>query len=236
MRRLDPLRASLEREVSSRRLRPKVPPATPSVQEPKHRKDQSFVADVLRGDPDARRAFGERMRVVGRILAVQNERMGRPLVDDELGEVAQQALLAVWRKLGTFEGRASLETWVYKFCHLELVSYLRKRSREPARIEDLPPENRAQERTSEASAEEEPLLLERLLKHLSPREAQVARLAHVAELSFQETADALSLSVSSVKTHYYRGLEKLRVVLETEREAQLRREEEARARAGGRRA
>ena len=51
------------------------------------------------------------------------------------------------------------------------------------------------------------------LKHLAPREADVVRLRHVEDLSFQETGEVLGISASSAKTHYYRALEKLRDIL-----------------------
>ena len=52
-----------------------------------------------------------------------------------------------------------------------------------------------------------------LLRHLAPREAEVVRLRHVEQLSFAEIASALDISTSSAKTHYNRGLDKLRDLL-----------------------
>ena len=53
----------------------------------------------------------------------------------------------------------------------------------------------------------------KLLEQLAPREREVVHLRHFEDLSLPEIALRLGLSVSSVKTHYYRGLTKLRTHL-----------------------
>jgi RNA polymerase sigma factor (sigma-70 family) len=83
------------------------------------------------------------------------------------------------------------------------------------------------EGTVEAEQPAEESALDGLLKHLTSREAQIARLVHAEQLTFHEAAEALSISVSSVKTHYYRGLEKLRSVLTPQDEALDRRQHKA---------
>ena len=175
--------------------------------------------DVLEGQPAARRAFVERMRVVGRLLTARNRRMGQPFQDSELADLTQETLLQVWRKLSTYRGEASLETWVYRFSSLEFASALRRRGRQPQRIEDVEAAEPVQvERGDEVPEGIDPPFdqqLGQLLRHLSRREAEVVRLVHVDTLGLREVAERLGISVSSVKTHYYRGLDKLRQVLES---------------------
>ena len=194
------------------------------MDEPKHYEDKSFVADVLRGETQARRTFVERMRMVGRILSARNRRAGRPLSEEEIADLSQQVTLLVWGKLASFEGRSSFDTWVYRFCYLEFMNALRKRTKQPHSLGDDIPEDRVEFEEPDESLEETSEL-ELLLRHLTPREAEVARLVHAGDLSFPETAQRLSISVSSVKTLYYRGLEKLRVVLESMERAKASGEE-----------
>lgn len=189
-------------------------PVNPSASDSQ---DKALVTSVLSGQPEAHREFVERMRVVGRILAARNRRMGMPLSDDELADLAQETLLQIWRKLPTYRGDAALETWAYRFCALEFANHLRRRARSPRLLEDA----RAAVEPAPA-AEREPGVdfagdMAGLLKHLAPREAQVVELVHVDMLGFREASEALAISVSSAKTHYYRALEKLRSVLDAER-------------------
>lgn len=172
--------------------------------------DHELVRRVLGGDRTALEAFVGRMRIVGGILKVRNRRMGRPLDEEDLLDLTQDALVVIWRKLGSFSGEGSLEGWAYKIASLELLNAVRRKRRSPrptAGIEDepwIPPE--------EACESEEAKLV---LRHLAPREAEVVRLKHFEQMSFPEIAGLLGLSASTAKTHYYRGVEKLREVLDT---------------------
>jgi RNA polymerase sigma-70 factor (ECF subfamily) len=185
-----------------------------------HQHDLSLVRSVLASDPRAREEFAARMDYVGRLLAVLNRRHGRPLKEDELADLAQETLLVVWRKLPEFEGRSRLETWIYRCTSLEFLAALRARARRPQPLDGLaevePLRGAGAEAggvVAEAAAGDEPPPLRRFLGHLSVREAEVVRLRHLETLSFREIGAGLGISPSSAKTHYYRGLEKLRALL-----------------------
>jgi len=171
--------------------------------------DLQLVRDYLAGDPAARRSLAERLRCVGRILGALSRRLVRPLQDSDLADLAQETQVLVLQKLPTYEGRATLETWSFRFCSLQLMNHVRRRTRQPRAV--------SSELAAELPAEDVPLReddeLAGYLKHLAPREAEVVRLRHVEQLTMEEAAAALQVSASSVKTHYYRALDKLRVAL-----------------------
>jgi RNA polymerase sigma-70 factor (ECF subfamily) len=52
-------------------------------------------------------------------------------------DVLQEVLVAAWRGLGGFEGRASIRTWLYRIATNRCLNELRSRSRRPA--EPVPP-------------------------------------------------------------------------------------------------
>ena len=99
--------------------------------------DLELVRAVRRGDAAALQRFIERMDCVPRILSVLNARSGRRLKDHDLRDVVQDTLMAVWRKLDRFEGRASLDTWAYRFCVQEMLAAVRRRRRQPLPMSDL---------------------------------------------------------------------------------------------------
>lgn len=53
-------------------------------------------------------------------------------------DALQDTLLAAWRGLGGFDGRASIRTWLYQIATNRCLSALRSASRRPAREWDIP--------------------------------------------------------------------------------------------------
>jgi len=101
------------------------------------REDLDLVGRALAGEPAGIDELVERLRCIPRMLADRNRRLGGPLQESELADVAQETAVAIWRKLSGFEGRAALETWVYRFAYLELMLRLRKRRRRLASLDEL---------------------------------------------------------------------------------------------------
>ena len=154
------------------------------------------------------------MACVPRFLNACNRRIGGPLDADELLDLVQEVQLSVWQKLFEYQGRASLESWVYRFCSLGLLRVLDRNQRRSDRVRFLSTDAFLEEsRLPETAAFEQEENLAHHLRHLAPREAEVTRLRFMEDLEFGEIADTLGIDVSSAKTHCYRALEKLRAVL-----------------------
>lgn len=182
---------------------------SPRAERP-HSDDVRLVQRALEGRRDGVEAFLRRMRCVPRMLTSRNAKLGRPLSDDELDDVVQETLAAVWRKLPTFDGRASLETWVHQFCFYELLRRLRSKGRLPMSIEDLRGQGGGEPL---ARADVSALEFEEVLEALSALEnsvADVLRLKHFEAMTFEEIGKHLAISPNTVKSRYYRGLSELR--------------------------
>lgn len=85
------------------------------------------------GDGDAFRALTEPHH---RELQVHCYRLLGSFQDAE--DALQDTLLAAWRGLGGFDGRASLRTWLYRIATNRCLSTLRAASRRPAKEWDIP--------------------------------------------------------------------------------------------------
>ena len=175
-----------------------------------HEDDMRLVGDVLAGDARARAEFVERMRCVSRMLVARNNRIGAPLSRDELLDVVQDTFVALWTRLDSYAGRATLESWAFRFCHLCMLRHLERLERRNALLRLASPllARGGVDDTDETAGERESFA--RILALLSRREAEVTRLRYLEQLEFTEIGAALGISPSSAKTHCYRALDKLR--------------------------
>jgi RNA polymerase sigma-70 factor (ECF subfamily) len=173
--------------------------------------DQDLVRGIRLGEDEAVEAFIERMGIVPQYLSVRNGRLGSPLSEDEVADLVQDVLEVVWRKLGSFAGRSCLQTWVLGICSWQLSSAVRKKRRRHRRIEDP-------RRHAHRDIRERPMLEDDCvaggLERLELRQADVIRLRHFGALTFDEIAALQSIPVNTAKSLYYRGLSRLRELLE----------------------
>lgn len=169
--------------------------------------------------------FVDRMDCVPRILASRNAKLGSPVREQDLPDLVQDTLIVIWRKLPSFQGRASLETWVYRICCLELMNFVRRRrraQREQGRDEEVV----EREDTQASSAFDESFDdLYQALERVPESEERVIWLKHFEELTFESIGHQLGISENTAKTRYYRGLRRMQGMLRATRAEDARPEE-----------
>ena len=171
--------------------------------------DLELVREVLHEKRERVVEFMERMACVQRILRVKNANLGRPLDDAEIEEVAQETMIIVWKKLPSFEGRSSLETWVFRIAVFELMNRVRRSTRR--RKQQLS----ESELIAAAGAEDAPsfedyTFVYEALDSLPAAEHAVVRAKHFDQQSFSEIGRTLGISENTAKTRYYRAMTRLR--------------------------
>jgi RNA polymerase sigma-70 factor (ECF subfamily) len=57
---------------------------------------------------------------------------------DDAEDAVQETLLAAWRGLASFQGRASVRTWLYKVASNTCLNLIRNASRKPQMADQLP--------------------------------------------------------------------------------------------------
>lgn len=172
-----------------------------------HPDDSALVRAVLARDAQAFERLVERMACLPRILDGLNARLGRPLSDHDLADVAQDTLVLVWRKLESFNGSASLETWVFGMARFELMNAVRKIRRR--RTSELPEPDLREAPEQESIHTLDHQIVQRELEALDGAEAAVIRMKHFDDLTFEQIGKHLSCSANTAKTRYYRGISRL---------------------------
>lgn len=188
-----------------------------------HRSDVDLARRVLRREPRAVDEFLDRMACIPAILRMRNRRLGAPLDDGLLQDLAQDVLLAVWDKLDGYAGAAPLEAWTYRFCVNKHLALVRDRglSRSIER-ESETPEAAARPRLPSDGASPDVELLHQVLADLEPEAAELIRWRHFEDTPFEEIGTRLNLPPATVKTRYYRALERVRERLERRRTGSIR--------------
>jgi RNA polymerase sigma-70 factor (ECF subfamily) len=140
-------------------------------------------------------------------------------------DVVQEVFLKVFRNIGSFRGQSSLKTWVYRIAVNEAYNHRRWFSRHRKQEVGLEAEDDGcrtfQERLPDpgrspfdvAFNHETQALIEQALQGMNPAFRSAVVLRDVEDLSYEEIADVLQISLGTVKSRILRGREALRQAL-----------------------
>jgi RNA polymerase sigma-70 factor (ECF subfamily) len=137
----------------------------------------------------------------------------------------QEVFLKVFRNIGSFRGNSSLKTWIYRIAVNEAYNHRRWFSRHHRQEVAL---GREESVASYADSVADPAptpfdlaadhetraLVEKALEKLNPKFRTAVVLRDIEDLSYEEIAAVLEISLGTVKSRILRGREALRKVLE----------------------
>jgi len=135
----------------------------------------------------------------------------------EAEDVLQTAYLKVLEGRARFEGRSSMKTWLFAVIRRTAAERRRRhivralasdfwREREPAPEPALSPERALQQAETARG-------LVRALAALPRRQREVLHLVFYEDLTVEQAAEVLEVTVGTARTHYQRGKERLRALL-----------------------
>ena len=141
--------------------------------------------------------------------------------DTDAREVLQDAFLSAWQNLGAFAGRAQFGSWIYRVTLNAALMLLRSRRRRPTvSVEDVSesavddalaaaPDHAANDWTRRPDEQLQSVELKQHIQSALDELPEILRvvfvLRDVEELSTEETADALGITVQAVKTRLHRA-------------------------------
>jgi RNA polymerase sigma factor (sigma-70 family) len=138
----------------------------------------------------------------------------RMLRDSALAEdLLQTTFLSFVRARGRYEAGTNVRAWIYAIATNAARDAVRRRRARPERLTDTgaPPDD-----VAETAAPRDPAAaraVEEALTRLPPDQREAVVLHKLQELSFEEIATALSISVGAAKVRAHRGYERLRQLL-----------------------
>ena len=183
---------------------------------PPSAEDMKRLLAAVAGERD-RASFGALFQFFAPRVASFMMRNG--LSPSEAEDIAQEAMVTVWRKAALYDpGQASVSTWVFTIARNLRIDRARKDSRAQAGISTLgyePPE-------TESSAEDDALASERdarvrrAMETLSPAQATVLKLSFFSDKPHAQIARELNIPLGTVKSRARLAMAKIRALLEQE--------------------
>ena len=153
---------------------------------PKHEHGSAGAASAPPPVPTLAEIFREYAPFVWRGL----RRLGVPESDVE--DVCQEVFVVVHRKLGDFEGRSSLRTWIYGICARTASDYRRSGRVRREVVTDTPPDAPQEGAQHDTVAlRQARATLDRILDELDEDKRSVFVLYEIEELTMAEVAEAI---------------------------------------------
>ncbi|QQS15226.1 MAG: sigma-70 family RNA polymerase sigma factor [Rhodospirillales bacterium] len=170
-----------------------------------------LIAAVVRRD---RAAFGELFRFFAPRIKAFTMRGGAD--PDAAQEVAQETMIAVWRRAATFDRRkAAASTWVFTIARNKRIDMFRRDGRPPQDADELAlfaddHEPAAEDAAITAQSHDR---LREALPRLPPEQAAVLQKAYFEDKTHLEIAAELGLPMGTVKSRIRLALARLRSAL-----------------------
>lgn len=196
-----------------------MPPSPPLSEGDLQARDTDWMRRIQAGDTEAFRALIQEYQ--GRVAAT-SARLAGAGVDPE--EIAHEVFVRVWKSAHRYEPSARLSTWLFAIARNLVLNEIRYKTRHPAvsrdaLLEDGHPE--AEGPVTSAARQPDAALLEaelhaaidRALQALPENQRAAILLRRYEDVSYEEIASILEVSVSSVKSLLFRARTTLRETL-----------------------
>jgi RNA polymerase sigma-70 factor (ECF subfamily) len=160
--------------------------------------DDALAAAAANGDRDALEALLRRH--AGLVNAVCRRVLANP--EDAL-DAAQEAMLAIARKIHTFDGRARFTTWCYRVATNAALDEARRRARRPSPV-DIVPEPRGRSQSIDDLVADQ-LDVDAAMNQLSPDHRAAVALRDLVGLDYAEIGEVLGIPPGTVRSRIARG-------------------------------
>ena len=181
--------------------------------------DELLLRRACKGDVQA---FEELMQShESRIYAIALRMMGNR---EDAQDCAQEAMVRIYRAMGSFKGQSALATWIYRITMNTCLDELRRRkARKVTSLDSLVDNGWSPTDTGDTPEEhglrvEKQNALNQAIQSLPDDMSAEIILRDVKGYSYDEIASILDANVGTIKSRISRGREKLREILSKQSE------------------
>jgi RNA polymerase sigma-70 factor (ECF subfamily) len=125
---------------------------------------------------------------------------------DKRGDLFQEIHIALWRSFKTFEGRCSVQTWVYCIAHNTATYHITRQRRANLRLVSLEELDSMPDRIDSAEQHDQRIDADKLLKlihRLKPVDRQLM-LLYLEDMDAASIAEIMGVSTNNVRVQIYR--------------------------------
>lgn len=128
----------------------------------------------------------------------------------DVDDLAQECLINLWEGFGSFEGRSSARTWMYRVCMNTCISFDRKRKHSSDKAIELTDRSLLDDTETNVSKVQYKLLHDRICK-LGPFDRAIV-LLWLEDMSYEDIAAIVGISVKNVGVRLVRIKEQLKAM------------------------
>jgi RNA polymerase sigma-70 factor (ECF subfamily) len=177
-----------------------------SVVEPKTAEDASLVRETLAGNQASFQLLVERYQ--SRIFALTRHYTRNAV---EIEDLVQDTFLKAYSRLESFEHQSSFYTWLYRIATNTILDHMKRRGRSPVQsVEDpeivsSPPPSRLVGPDTAMERDEIAKITHVVLEQMPEIFRTVLVMREFDDLSYQEIADVLGISIGTVESRLFRA-------------------------------
>lgn len=176
--------------------------------------DELLLRRAQKGDAEA---FDELMAAQeSRMYAIALRMMGNR---EDAQDCAQEAMVRIYRAMGSFKGQSSLATWIYRITMNTCLDELRRRKvRKVTSLDTLvesgwSPTDKGETPEEYGLRSEKQTVLNDAIQSLPDDMRAAIVLRDIKGYTYDEIADILNANVGTIKSRISRGRERLREIL-----------------------
>lgn len=127
--------------------------------------------------------------------------------DNDAVDALQEAFLVAWRRIGTFEGRSAVSTWLFRVATNAAIDEVRRRSRRPELSDFTAAGPGVYQGFETATAAK--FTVDWAMAQLPPQFRAAVVLREYYDYTYQQIAELLSIPIDTVKSRISRGRQAL---------------------------